>query len=119
MQNELNAIKDVDTTSHPVPGHYMDLMEATQSHKQLQVATDTKTTIDFNDYAPLHPGTRSWEVPRENVIIEKKICSGSFGQVAQGKASQLRGTDETTKVLIKMLKGNGFGKVAARGYLTG
>lgn len=60
---------------------------------------------DSNDFPPLHPGTRSWEVPRENIIIEKIIGNGAFGQVAQGKASQLRGTEETIKVAIKMLKG--------------
>jgi len=53
----------------------------------------------------LHPGTRSWKVPRENIIIEKIIGKGAFGQVAQRKASQLRGRDGTITVAIKMLSG--------------
>lgn len=103
MQNEVNAIENMNTTGHHDPNHYMELREATQS--QLQRATDPETTPFLDDYAPLHPGTRSWEVPRENIIIEKITGSGSFGNVAQGKVSQLRGTEETTKVAIKMLKG--------------
>ena len=78
----------------------MELRKATQSQVQ------TTRNVNSSDYVPLHPGTRSWEVPRENVIIEKIIGSGKFGQVAQGKASQLRGRNEATKVAIKMLKGN-------------
>jgi len=57
---------------------------------------------EINEYAPLHPGTRSWKVPRENIIIEKIIGKGAFGQVAQRKASQLRGRDGTITVAIKM-----------------
>ena len=67
--------------------------------------TETSPYLEINEYAPLHPGTRSWEVARENVIIEKIIGKGAFGQVAQGKASQLRGMEETITVAIKMLKG--------------
>ncbi len=86
----------------------MELREAIQSQGQLQGATGTDTTPYLNDYTPLLPGTRSWEVPRENIIIEKIIGKGAFGQVAQGKASQIRGTKETIKVAIKMLKGTYF-----------
>ena len=84
------------------------LSQATQPQGRLQGTADTETSPYLNDYAPLHPGTLSWEVPRESVIIEKIIGKGAFGQVAQGKASQLRGTKETTKVAIKMLKGDEF-----------
>ena len=42
---------------------------------------------------------------RQNVIIEKVIGKSAFGQVAQGKASKLRGREETIIVAIKMLKG--------------
>ncbi|CAH3168594.1 unnamed protein product, partial [Porites evermanni] len=70
--------------------------------------TGTKASpyLEINEYAPLHPATRSWEVPRENVTIEKVIGKGAFGQVAQGTASELRGRDGTTRVAIKMLKDN-------------
>ena len=56
------------------------------------------------DYAPLHPLTRSWEIPRRHVNIEKIIGKGAFGQVAKGTAVGLRGSPETTTVAIKMLK---------------
>ena len=42
---------------------------------------------------------------RQNVIIEKVIGKGAFAQVAQGKATNLRGREETITVAIKMLKG--------------
>ena len=56
------------------------------------------------DYAHLHPSTRSWEVLRHHVTIEKEIGKGAFGQVAKGTAVGLRGMRETTAVAIKMLK---------------
>ena len=56
------------------------------------------------DYTPLHPSTRSWEVPRDRVSVEKIIGKGAFGQVAKGTAEQLRGRPGTTTVAIKMLK---------------
>lgn len=86
----------------------MELRETKQFQGRSHGATDTKTTPFLCDYSPLHPGTRSWEVPRENVIIEKIIGSGKFGQVAQGKVLQLCGRNEATKVAVKMLKGNSF-----------
>ena len=81
----------------------MALVEVVQS----QGGTSPEMTrySEINEYAPLHPVTRSWEVPRENIIIEKTIGKGAFRQVAQGKASQLRGGDGTLTVAIKMLKG--------------
>ena len=56
------------------------------------------------DYTPLHPSTRSWEVPRDRVSVEKIIGKGAFGQVAKGTAEQLRGRPGTTTVALKMLK---------------
>ena len=107
MQSEINVIENVNTTDHDVPNHYMELIEVRQPRRRLQGPTsDAKTTPYLNDYATLHPATRSWEVPRENIIIENIIGSGRFGQVAQGKALRLRGTQETVRVAIKMLKGN-------------
>ena len=61
--------------------------------------------LEIDKNASMHPATRSWEVPRENVIIEKVIGQGAFGQVARGTASQLRGRGGTSTVAIKMLKG--------------
>lgn len=59
----------------------------------------------YLEYASMHPATWSWEVQRENVIIETVIGQGAFGQVARGTASQLRGGRGTSTVAIKMLKG--------------
>ena len=89
------------------PRQYMELREVTMSQEGLQGTTETETSpyLEINDYAPLHPGTRSWEVPREAVVIEKVMGKGAFGEVAQGRASQLRGREVVGAVAVKMLKG--------------
>ena len=74
----------------------MELNEITDSHG---------TYSEINEYAPLNPATRSWEVSRENVTIEKVIGKGSFGQVAQGTARNLPLEKGTKTVAVKMLKG--------------
>ena len=56
------------------------------------------------DYAPLNPRTRSWEVARDHVTIEKIIGKGAFGQVAKGTAMDLPGRPGKTTVAVKMLK---------------
>ena len=85
----------------------MELGEVTEfPGESAETGTEASPYLEINDYAPLHPATRSWEVERENVTIEKVIGKGAFGQVAQGTASELRGSDGTTRVAIKMLKGN-------------
>jgi len=84
----------------------MELRNVTQSQGRLEGSSETPLYLEINEYAPLHPATRSWEVSRENVIIVKLIGQGAFGQVAQGRASQPRGREGTTTVAIKMLKGN-------------
>ena len=76
-----------------------------------------RSYLEINECAPLHPGTRSWEVERKNIKIEKVIGKGAFGQVAQGKASNLRGSEETMTVAIKMLKGTLF--IVPRACLLG
>ena len=58
------------------------------------------------DYAPLHPSTRTWEIPRNSVTIEKVIGKGAFGQVAKGTAIDLRERPGKSAVAVKMLKGN-------------
>lgn len=68
----------------------------------------TKSTDQAADYAALHPSTRSWEVERDHVTIEKIIGKGAFGQVAKGTALVLRGRPGTTTVAIKMLKCKAF-----------
>ena len=76
--------------------HYMELNEITDSQGSYS---------EITEYAPLNPATRSWEVSRENVTIEKVIGKGSFGQVAQGTARNLPMEKGTTTVAVKMLKG--------------
>ena len=57
------------------------------------------------EYAPLDMRTRSWEVKRNNVKVERIIGKGAFGQVAKGKATNLPLTSRSTHVAIKMVKG--------------
>ncbi|CAH3163762.1 unnamed protein product, partial [Pocillopora meandrina] len=82
------------------PSEYMDLIEVNKDNRKAQ------RTAPGADYAPLHPLTRCWEVPRHHVTIEKIIGKGAFGQVAKGTAVGLPGSPETTTVAIKMLKTN-------------
>ena len=53
----------------------------------------------------LNPGTRSWEVERENVNIEHGIGDDAFGLVARGTATNLPGINGRMTVTIKRLKG--------------
>ena len=76
----------------------MDLLEASKDNRKEQ------SNGPGADYSPLHPLTRSWEVPRHHVTIEKVIGKGAFGQVAKGTAEGLRGMPGMTTVAIKMLK---------------
>ena len=76
----------------------MDLIEASKDCRKAESAGSVA------DYAHLHPLTRSWEVPRHHVTIEREIGKGAFGQVAKGTAVGLRGMPERTAVAIKMLK---------------
>ena len=77
---------------------YMDLKEARPTNPQ-QLSLSQRS-----DYAPLNPRTRSWEVARNQVTIEKIIGKGAFGQVAKGTAIDLPGRPGKTTVAIKMLK---------------
>ena len=78
---------------------YMDLKEISTERN-----TKEQSPHQVADYAPLHPSTRSWEVPRDHVSVEKIIGKGAFGQVAKGTAEQFRGRPGKTTVAIKMLK---------------
>ena len=57
------------------------------------------------EYAPLDMRTRSWEVERNNVKVERIIGKGAFGQVAKGTAKKLPLRSGGTCVAIKMVKG--------------
>ena len=102
LQNEM-ALDDLQASS-PIPSNsnksrleYMDLTEATTVNNETHV-------VQSADYAPLHPSTRSWEVERQHVTVEKIIGKGAFGQVAKGTATGLRGRPGKTAVAVKMLK---------------
>ena len=82
----------------------MELRKVADSQERPEGAEDTEICI--NEYALSNPATRSWEVPRDKVIIDRVIGQGSFGEVAQGIVSELQGREGTTKVAIKRLKGN-------------
>ena len=66
---------------------------------------DPTNATQSGQYAPLHPSTRSWEVARQHVTLEKIIGKGAFGQVAKGTAKSLRGRPGKTLVAIKKLRG--------------
>ena len=91
----------------PSQSQYMTLNEASRSQ---EVSEDTlentfQSASQISQYAPLHPTTRSWEVSRQQVTIEKIIGKGAFGQVAKGTTIGLRGKPQKTLVAIKILKG--------------
>ena len=94
---QLSCPDSSDFSQHPA--EYMDIKETSLGDTQPQTAGKVA------DYAPLHPSTRSWEVSRDHVTIEKIIGKGAFGQVAKGTATDLRGRPGRTTVAIKMLKG--------------
>lgn len=86
---------------------YMDLTE---------IRTDENKTQSANqgaEYAVLHPSTRSWEVERDYVKIEKIIGKGAFSQVTKGTAIELRGRPGATIVAIKMLQGKALFKLCS------
>ncbi|XP_068734050.1 fibroblast growth factor receptor 3-like isoform X1 [Montipora capricornis] len=60
--------------------------------------------LQEGQYTPLNPSTRSWEIPRHHVTIEKIIGQGAFGQVAKATADGLRGMPQKTLVAVKMTK---------------
>ena len=76
---------------------YVNLQEVTLHSKM--------DSPPHNEYAPLDLRTRSWEVAREDVIMEKIIGKGAFGQVAKGTAKNLSFRFRGGNVAIKMLKG--------------
>ena len=90
---------------------YMDLKEITtfESKRKEEVKPgipQVERSPLGTDYAHLHPSTRSWEIPRNSVTIEKVIGKGAFAEVAKGTAIDLQGRPGNTPVAVKMLKGN-------------
>ena len=56
------------------------------------------------DYMPLHPSGRSWEISREGVRVIKVIGKGAFSEVAKATLWNLKDNEYIT-VAAKMLKG--------------
>ena len=94
-----NNISDVSS-----PVQYMALDAARRSNDPTESQL-TKDASELGQYAPLNLSTLSFEIPRENVTIEKIIGQGSFGQVAKGTVMSVHGRPQETLVAIKMLKG--------------
>ena len=91
-------------TSEVSSGHYMPLVKARQSSGSPEVIPSVDAS-SLSHYEPLKPSSISHEILRQNVIIEKIIGKGAFGQVARGKVKGLRERQHVTQVAVKMLKG--------------
>ena len=85
-------------------GHYMPLVKARQSSGSPEVIPSVDAW-SLHQYEPLNPSSISYETLPQNVIIEKVIGKGAFGQVARGKIKGLRERQNDTQVAVKMLKG--------------
>ena len=85
-----------------VQGKYVQLLPITSIGYS---SGSTNNTTSSQDYMALSPSTRSWEVPRNKIRVDKVIGKGAFGQVAKGTAVDLPGNKRKTTVAIKMLKG--------------
>ena len=91
-------------TSEVSSGHYMPLVKARQSSGSPEVISSVDASSS-SQYEPLNPSSIYHEILRHNVIIEKIIGKGAFGQVARGKVKGLRERPHDTQVAVKMLKG--------------
>ena len=85
-------------------GHYMPLSKASQSSRSPEVILSIYAS-SLSQYEPLNPSSISYEILRQDVIIEKIIGKGAFGEVARGKVKGLRERQNVTQVAVKMLKG--------------
>ena len=82
----------------------------TQTHKKtsgIKHKYDPKTYVipGGEDYMPIHPSARSWEISREQVNVIKAIGKGAFSEVAKATVWNLRDNQEYVTVAAKMLKG--------------
>ena len=91
-------------TSEVSSGHYMPLVKGPQSSGSPEVIPSVDAS-SLSQYEPLNPSSISYEILRQDVIIEKIIGKGAFGQVARGKVKGLHGRQRVTQVAVKMLKG--------------
>ncbi|XP_068686971.1 fibroblast growth factor receptor 3-like isoform X2 [Montipora foliosa] len=105
---ELNPTNDPPSSSNqqlriPIEPAYMPLQGT--SHYEVEPSNPNSSPQNV-EYAPLDIRTKSWEVTREDVKVEKVIGKGAFGQVAKGTAKNLPFHSGTKTVAVKMLKAN-------------
>ncbi|XP_068733704.1 tyrosine kinase receptor Cad96Ca-like [Montipora capricornis] len=106
---ELNPTNNPPSSSNqqrriPIEPAYMPLQGT--SHYEIRPSSPNISPWNDEYAAPLDIRTRSWEVTREDVKVEKIIGKGAFGQVAKGTAKNLPFHSDTTTVAVKMLKAN-------------
>ena len=75
---------------------YMDLIEISTERN-----TKEESTHQVADYAPLHPLTRSWEVPRDHVTVDKSLEKVLLVRLLR---EQLRNSEEGLVQLQWLLK---------------
>ena len=82
-------------------------MKPDQQSSSNRASSDSKTYAapSREDYVPLHPSGRTWEINREQVKIIKVLGKGAFSRVAKATAWNISGKEENTTVAVKMLKG--------------
>jgi len=119
----LDTDAGIQNNEVPLQSQYTSLEQASrlQNASEARGNKGSANTTQRSQYAPLHPSTRSWEIPRQHVTLEKIIGKGAFGQVAKGTTINLRGRPGKTLVAIKKLKGvkcfKNTGKVSVE-YVT-
>ncbi|XP_068733582.1 fibroblast growth factor receptor 4-like [Montipora capricornis] len=105
---ELSPTNDPPSSSNqqrriPIEPAYMPLQGTTHYEVGQKSSNSSPQNVE---YAPLDIRTRSWEVTREDMKVEKVIGKGAFGQVAKGTAKNLPFHSGTKTVAVKMLKAN-------------
>ncbi|XP_068699624.1 uncharacterized protein [Montipora foliosa] len=105
---ELNPTNDPPSSSNQELRSLIELASMSlQGTTHYEVEPSNPNSSPQNvEYAPLDIRTRSWEVTREDVKVEKVIGKGAFGQVAKGTAKNLPFHSGTKTVAVKMLKAN-------------
>lgn len=103
--DEAYARKQKSEVSHQNQYMTLDVTNRSQEVVKISPKNSPRSAEGNIQYAPLHPSTRSFEIPREHVTIEKIIGKGAFGQVAKATATGLGGSSQKTLVAVKMLKG--------------
>lgn len=61
--------------------------------------------LEVGVYMPLNPSTKSWEISRQQVKIDKIIGKGAFSVVAKAIVFNISGIENNATVAVKMLKG--------------